>query len=92
MVPFDGSGSSTAGGPAGAAAVAWALGPDAVLREAGRVVRALPPGTGALKAEAAGAALALGLPWTALGRTGGLESLATPCACCGFARAARGLR
>eukprot|EP00969_Alexandrium_andersonii_P269475 11910824-Alexandrium_andersonii.AAC.1 len=38
---------------------AWALDTDATLREVGRAVRTLPPGTGALEAEAAGAALAM---------------------------------
>eukprot|EP00969_Alexandrium_andersonii_P079158 3491488-Alexandrium_andersonii.AAC.1 len=64
MVTFDGSGAAAADDPAGAAAIAWDLDEEAKLREVGRAVRALPLGTGALEAEAAGAALALGLLWS----------------------------
>eukprot|EP00969_Alexandrium_andersonii_P255680 11302264-Alexandrium_andersonii.AAC.1 len=61
MVTFDGSGAPAADDPAGAAAIAWDLDEGARLREVARAVRTLPSGTGALEAEAAGAALALGL-------------------------------
>eukprot|EP00969_Alexandrium_andersonii_P314526 13894185-Alexandrium_andersonii.AAC.1 len=64
MMSFDGSGAAAPGCHGGAAAIAWSVGLDATLREAGRSVRTLPPGTGALEAEAAGAALALGLLWS----------------------------
>eukprot|EP00969_Alexandrium_andersonii_P015099 659854-Alexandrium_andersonii.AAC.1 len=61
MATFDGSGAPSAEECAGAAAILWDLDGQARLREVAREVRTLPPGTGALVAEAAGATLALRL-------------------------------